>query len=221
MLKLISEITRFAAFLNLRPNIDELLSRLSNDFLVHLNPQSLSVAAFISSNKLKLLHKNGHSKQDPEVTLQNLQQDFQTDNLVASLLDQNLIFHPNDKKSLLAPISNGKVASGLVLCECEKQPDADVTEEAKAIFLLTSSYLFLKVADNGHAPASDFTLNPLTPRQRQILAGFIEGKTNHEMAMELGFSISTIRHETMAIFKILGASDRKEAAKIAQQHSLL
>jgi hypothetical protein len=42
-----------------------------------------------------------------------------------------------------------------------------------------------------------------------------------ELSLELGFSISTIRHETMAIFKTLGASDRKEAAKIAQEQSLL
>jgi DNA-binding NarL/FixJ family response regulator len=84
------------------------------------------------------------------------------------------------------------------------------------------SYLFLKVSDNGHKQSiSDLAINPLSPRQRQILAGFIEGKTNHEMATELGFSISTIRHETMAIFKTLGASDRKEAAKIAQQHGLI
>jgi DNA-binding NarL/FixJ family response regulator len=54
-----------------------------------------------------------------------------------------------------------------------------------------------------------------------VVQGFIEGKTNHELSLELGFSISTIRHETMAIFKTLGASDRKEAAKIAQEQYLI
>jgi len=41
----------------------------------------------------------------------------------------------------------------------------------------------------------------------------VEGKTNHELAAELGFSVSTIRHETMRIYQALSVSDRKEAAK--------
>jgi DNA-binding NarL/FixJ family response regulator len=43
----------------------------------------------------------------------------------------------------------------------------------------------------------------------------VEGKTNHELANELGFSVSTIRHETMRIYQSLAVSDRKEAAKKA------
>ena len=55
----------------------------------------------------------------------------------------------------------------------------------------------------------------LTQRQLLILAGMIEGKTNHELAEDLGFSVSTIRHETMRIYENLGVSDRKEAAQKA------
>jgi DNA-binding CsgD family transcriptional regulator len=55
----------------------------------------------------------------------------------------------------------------------------------------------------------------LTQRQLLILAGMIEGKTNHELAENLGFSVSTIRHETMRIYQNLVVSDRKEAAKKA------
>ena len=221
MLRLLSEVTRFASFLNHRPTIDELISRLSNDFLIQLEPARIAVASFVTANRFKVLHQNGDSNGQTELTLQNLQKDFMTENLVASLMDQNLVRHPNNQSSLIAPISNGKVAAGVLLCDCAKKPTDEEIEEAKAILLLTSSYLFLKVSDNGQSSLSELTVNPLTPRQRQVLAGFIEGKTNHEMALELGFSISTIRHETMAIFKTLGASDRKEAAKIAQQHGLI
>jgi DNA-binding CsgD family transcriptional regulator len=55
----------------------------------------------------------------------------------------------------------------------------------------------------------------LTQRQLLILAGMIEGKTNHELAEDLGFSVSTIRHETMRIYSLLQVSDRKEAAREA------
>jgi DNA-binding CsgD family transcriptional regulator len=55
----------------------------------------------------------------------------------------------------------------------------------------------------------------LTQRQILILGGMVEGKTNHELAIELGYSVSTIRHETMRIYQALSVSDRKEAAKKA------
>ena len=61
----------------------------------------------------------------------------------------------------------------------------------------------------------------LTQRQLQILRGMVEGKTNHELATDLGFSVSTIRHETMRIYHALGVSDRKEAAKKALMLSLV
>jgi DNA-binding NarL/FixJ family response regulator len=61
----------------------------------------------------------------------------------------------------------------------------------------------------------------MSDRQIQILRGMVEGKTNHKLATDLGFSVSTIRHETMAIFRALGVSDRKEAAKAAQQMELI
>jgi DNA-binding NarL/FixJ family response regulator len=49
----------------------------------------------------------------------------------------------------------------------------------------------------------------------------VEGKTNHELATELGFSVSTVRHETMRIYQALSVSDRKEAAKKAMNLSLV
>ena len=55
----------------------------------------------------------------------------------------------------------------------------------------------------------------LSARQMSILRGMVEGKTNHDLATELGFSVSTVRHETMRIYQALSVSDRKEAAKKA------
>ncbi len=61
----------------------------------------------------------------------------------------------------------------------------------------------------------DSSAAQLNQRQIAILRGMVEGKTNHELATELGFSVSTIRHETMRIYQALSVSDRKEAAKKA------
>ena len=61
----------------------------------------------------------------------------------------------------------------------------------------------------------------LTQRQILILRGMVEGKTNHELGSELGYSVSTIRHETMRIYQALAVSDRKEAAHKALMLSLI
>ena len=59
-----------------------------------------------------------------------------------------------------------------------------------------------------------------SPRQLSILQGMIQGKTNNELAQELGFSVSTVRHETMRIFELLNVSDRREAAREALERGI-
>jgi DNA-binding CsgD family transcriptional regulator len=70
-------------------------------------------------------------------------------------------------------------------------------------------------------PTESRDAGQLSQRQILILRGMVEGKTNHELATELGFSVSTIRHETMRIYQALAVSDRKEAAKKALTLSLV
>jgi DNA-binding NarL/FixJ family response regulator len=91
--------------------------------------------------------------------------------------------------------------------------------------------LYLSFQNHSRQGLASTTVNPddsrdtaaghLTPRQIQILRGMVEGKTNHELATEMGFSVSTIRHETMRIYQALAVSDRKEAAKKALLLSLI
>jgi DNA-binding NarL/FixJ family response regulator len=78
-----------------------------------------------------------------------------------------------------------------------------------------------KKISTGSADREDTGATQLTARQLSILGGMVEGKTNHELATELGFSVSTIRHETMRIYQALSVSDRKEAAKKALALALL
>ena len=86
---------------------------------------------------------------------------------------------------------------------------------------LSSKLLRMSAAKTLISPASLDHISTLTARQLLILAGMVEGKTNHELSVELGFSVSTIRHETMAIYKELGVSDRKEAARVGQAEHLI
>lgn len=58
----------------------------------------------------------------------------------------------------------------------------------------------------------------MTERQAQILLLMAARLTNIEIAHELDYSESTIRHETMVIFRILGVKDRREAARVVRAH---
>lgn len=103
---------------------------------------------------------------------------------------------------------------------------AHVEEIARDYAVALGLYLSLLHQPSGSAGRAlqdriDTSSDQLTPRQISILRGMVEGKTNHELANELGFSVSTIRHETMRIYQALSVSDRKEAAKKALSLSLI
>jgi len=61
----------------------------------------------------------------------------------------------------------------------------------------------------------------LTPREREVLALLVEGKTNKEIAEELIISQATVRLHVSNILSKLGASNRTEAATLAHHHNLL
>ena len=61
----------------------------------------------------------------------------------------------------------------------------------------------------------------LSPRQVRILHLLAEGLTNPQIAARIGFSDSTVRQETMAIYRFLGADGRREAVRIAGLRGLL
>ena len=88
-------------------------------------------------------------------------------------------------------------------------------------FYLTQAFPLNSTSKSLLAPAREVSRGDFTSRQLQILQGMVEGKTNHELATDLGYSVSTIRHETMRIFQILGVSDRREAARAALDRTIL
>lgn len=53
----------------------------------------------------------------------------------------------------------------------------------------------------------------LTDRERAVLRHIIEGRTNREIAADLAYSISTIRMDTIAIYRKLEVSGRREASE--------
>lgn len=56
----------------------------------------------------------------------------------------------------------------------------------------------------------------LTVRQRAVLNFMARGWTNERIAQAISFSHSTVRHDTMAIYRFFGVSNRHEAVEAAR-----
>lgn len=60
----------------------------------------------------------------------------------------------------------------------------------------------------------------LTPRQQDVLAGLLSGKSNKEIGRQLGLSEATVKAHLSAIFRVLQVSNRLEAARVADRLGL-
>ncbi|HTU06663.1 MAG TPA: response regulator transcription factor, partial [Trebonia sp.] len=59
----------------------------------------------------------------------------------------------------------------------------------------------------------------LTAREREVLAGIADGKSNREIARSLGVSEKTVKAHVSAVLAKLGVQDRTQAAVYAVRHS--
>ena len=70
-------------------------------------------------------------------------------------------------------------------------------------------------------PRHTLVPNQLTERQLTVLRHLALGLTNRQIAMRMGFSESTIRQETMAIYAFFGVRGRKEAVDAALMRGMV
>ena len=61
----------------------------------------------------------------------------------------------------------------------------------------------------------------LSPRQAEILRSIVRGRSNPDIAKQLGISIDMVKEHIEALFQKLGASNRPEAVAIAMRKQLL
>ena len=65
------------------------------------------------------------------------------------------------------------------------------------------------------------TPGSLTDRQMRILGLMAKGLTNSQISKRVGFSESTVRQETMAIYRYFGVGGRREAVRLAGMRGML
>jgi DNA-binding CsgD family transcriptional regulator len=225
-----ADVVRYSQFLTLHPKPIDVLAALSRDYLRGYGVTSVQLFSLQNNNLLELHSEIGTPSRftAPHLaqrSLEELESLISSENICRDIALNGCICDP--KLALtITPFSRGTSLYGFFLVEWEE--NREITKQALEVVTLYSALSSLYFTHSKF-----FTLDSekndqnlanapkMSDRQVQILRGMTNGKTNHELATDLGFSVSTIRHETMAIFKALGVSDRKEAAKAAQLMELI
>jgi len=224
----LDEVTRFATLLTRSPSVDDLLATLKRDFLSEEDVSAIEVQVINPESKLVLRHFIGTPIDGSEPkSITSLSDLLEDTNIHSDLAKAGSIYNSHNHVTLTAIQLNSAI-KGFYLFQHGNHYTAssETAHYIQALSSLMTLYLISKFP-RGTTPSllgsevkAESTSN-LSARQLLILAGMVDGKTNHELSIELGYAVSTIRHETMDIFKILGVSDRKEAAKSAISEGLL
>lgn len=113
-----------------------------------------------------------------------------------------------------------------IFCEDEVRPDETLESFLHTVSNLLALFFYsLNSSPENHKIANreellkskDLQGNALTERQLLILKMMAEGRTNLSISGVLGYSESTIRHETIKIYAKLGCTGRVEASNIYQE----
>ena len=73
----------------------------------------------------------------------------------------------------------------------------------------------------GSAATSEPDVALLTLRQLEVLSRVCQGKTNKQIATELGLSEKTVKAHVTAIFKVLGVVNRTQAVLVARRVGMI
>jgi DNA-binding CsgD family transcriptional regulator len=218
----LDEVTRFATLLTRKPSVDDLLATLLRDFLSQEDVTAIEILVIGPSENLILRYFIGApidgSENKSTISLTNLleHKNIHTD------LEKDGSIHNSHNQITLTAIALDSTIKGFYLFQHGKRYEVSPNSAhyMQALSSLLTIYLVsifprgIRASLLGSEVKTE-SVSELSARQLMILAGMVDGKTNPELSTALGYSVSTIRHETMDIFKILGVSDRKEAAKSA------
>jgi DNA-binding CsgD family transcriptional regulator len=122
-----------------------------------------------------------------------------------------------DPDSLRAEIAGLAAVLALYLCLLSGAPESTDADRVALREVRSSAYRSGAPAlGNGRAGRGN-----LTERQLRVLRLMAKGMTNAEISQEIGFSESTVRQETMVIYRHLNASGRREAVQRAGDKGML
>jgi DNA-binding CsgD family transcriptional regulator len=151
-----------------------------------------------------------------------------TSPLSKCLVEKRMQYQPGKEAAHLAlPLAKSSVPVGAMLLVMAPEVAGPPLSEPVAHLLSKVGAFFVEVRPR-HSPAArangnGHTQSPeqLTTRQIQIIQLIGAGLTNGQIGKDLALSESTIRQETIKIYKSLGVSGRDEAVKSAKKMGLV
>lgn len=230
-----NRIRQFIEWMSFHPGMEEIPRALATDYLTEFGVRGIRFGLLNSDDSILLLGQYGYpdamawrNRTIPSEEWRAI--DTEDIQLIISASGQKWT---NDSKFYVNTLRDHGVIQGYLIVEFTN-PISDgnklkTSEAIEDICMPIALYLSFQIRRSPNQAISINSLDPtresgaaqLSARQLAILRGMVEGKTNHELATELGFSVSTVRHETMRIYQALSVSDRKEAAKKAMTLSLV
>jgi DNA-binding CsgD family transcriptional regulator len=222
------DIRTFMDWLSYHPTCDEISRALVMEYIASSGPCCARIGRLHPDDSLEFLGEYGFDAGQAKQTFPSeVWRSWKNDEALIALGKNAEPWNPSKTLLMIQLRERGAVHGYLVLRFSKPVEDTEAVEEVARNYAVALG-LYLSLA---HEPGSSTSRSiiertepgsdQLTPRQVSILRGMVEGKTNHELANELGFSVSTIRHETMRIYQALAVSDRKEAAKKAISLALI
>ena len=112
---------------------------------------------------------------------------------------------------LALPVGLGRIYSFSFKTDLTTISGVDSYFEAiKSLLMVYESSLEIRTLSSAKDLLATSELQPLTQRQEKILELLKAGKTNKNIANEIGYSESLVRHETMIIYKKMRVEGRHE-----------
>lgn len=228
-------IRKFIQWLSFHPSPDEIARALVTDFLSEFAVSAVRFGRINSDDSATVLGQYGYADADlyrGRVVPGSEWRAIELPEIDIITGKNKDMWTPNSKACVVVLRDRGIMMGHIVIefshvvLESDKPCVRELVEDfclsmALYISFLSNAPVANSSGSNPTDNSRDAQADELTQRQILILRGMVEGKTNHELAMEMGFSVSTIRHETMRIYQALAVNDRKEAGKKALLLSLI
>jgi len=224
-----TQIREFIEWMSFHPGMEDIPRALANDYLTEFGVKGVRFGLHNSDDSILLLGQYGYSdamawrnRTIPSEEWRAI--DSEDIQLIVSASGQKWT---KDSKFYINTLRDHGVVQGYLMVEFSNPITEAAKQKASEVIDLLcmpiALYLSFQIRRSPNQAISINSLDSkresgearLSARQNAILLGMVDGKTNHELATELGFSVSTVRHETMRIYHALSVSDRKEAAKKA------
>jgi DNA-binding CsgD family transcriptional regulator len=219
-------VRKLISWLTFHPTTDEIARALATDYFAEFSVQGVRFSRLQSDDSVVILGEYGF--EDSAIWANRVipssewrARDTEPSRVLKGETQERWC---NNSTVYIETLRDRGVTQGHLMVTFHKtisEVDKDrVAERIRDLCIPLALYLsFLHQPSSGisgsNFPTESRDAGQLSQRQVLILRGMVEGKTNHELSTELGFSVSTIRHETMRSYQALAVSDRKEAAKKA------